>query len=118
MHAAENQMSLPVRQQRVLNDIEASLQAADHQLTSMFATFTRLTSGDDLPATEAIRPRLPQAMLACVMAMAVVSVILIGALLGGPSCGRVSGRAVTRNTFAPVTAIKCKAGTPAPTAGR
>src|SRR5260370_28264215 len=54
MDAPEKQMSLPARQQVVLDQIERVLAAADPRLKSMFAAFARLTSPEALPATEVI----------------------------------------------------------------
>jgi hypothetical protein len=45
-------MSLPARQQRVLGRIEHSLHAGDPRLRSMFATFTKLTRGQQMPRLE------------------------------------------------------------------
>jgi hypothetical protein len=47
-------MSLPERQQQVLDQIERALQAADPGLRSMFAAFGRLSSRADSPAAEAM----------------------------------------------------------------
>jgi hypothetical protein len=45
-------MSLPARQQRVLDRIEDSLHACEPQLRSMFAMFTTLTGDEDMPRLE------------------------------------------------------------------
>ena len=50
-------MSLPARQQRVLGRIEHSLHADDPRLRSMFATFTKLTRGQQMPRLELLEPR-------------------------------------------------------------
>lgn len=47
-------MSLPERQQQVLDQIERALQAADPGLRSMFAAFGRMASRADMPAAEAM----------------------------------------------------------------
>jgi hypothetical protein len=104
-------MSLPGRQQRALDTIESSLQTADPQLNSMFSTFTRLTRADAMPVTEVLYQKLPQRVLACVMALAVASAILVGTLLGGQDCRRAPVRSgvmptasmACRNAKAPVT---------------
>jgi hypothetical protein len=101
-------MSLPGRQQRALDNIEASLQTADPRLSKMFATFTRLTGADEMPLTEAIYQRLPQRVLACVMALAVASAILVGTLLGGQGCRR----APVRSGTAPTASMVCRSKTP------
>jgi hypothetical protein len=45
-------MSLPARQQRVLDRIEGSLHACEPRLRSMFAMFTTLTGDEDMPRLE------------------------------------------------------------------
>ena len=67
-------MSLPGRQQLVLDQIERILAAADPQLKSMFAAFTRLTSHEELPETEVISGRPTRRWLV------MISVLMIGVL--------------------------------------
>jgi len=50
-------MSLPARQQRVLDRIERSLHVCEPHLTSMFAVFTKLTGDEEMPRLEELRPR-------------------------------------------------------------
>jgi hypothetical protein len=50
-------MSLPARQQRVLGRIEHSLHADDPRLRSMFAIFTKLTRGQQMPRLELLESR-------------------------------------------------------------
>jgi Protein of unknown function (DUF3040) len=69
--ASENQMSLPARQQLILDQIEKALQAADPGLKSMFAAFARLAPREAMPATEGISGRRRTAM---------ISIVVIGAL--------------------------------------
>lgn len=45
-------MSLPVGQQRVLDDIEDALRASEPRLASMYAMFTRLTKNEMRPRRE------------------------------------------------------------------
>jgi hypothetical protein len=45
-------MSLPVGQQRVLDDIEDALQASEPRLASMYSIFTRLTKNELRPRRE------------------------------------------------------------------
>ncbi len=49
-------MSLPISQQRILDRIEHGLRTHDSRLTSMFATFTRLTRLDEMPEVEQLKP--------------------------------------------------------------
>ena len=48
-------MSLPARQERVLERIEHSLQACDPPLRSMFAMFTKLTRDEEMPRLEKLQ---------------------------------------------------------------
>jgi hypothetical protein len=48
-------MSLPARQERVLERIERSLQACDPPLRSMFAMFTKLTRDEEMPRLEKLQ---------------------------------------------------------------
>ncbi len=50
-------MSLSSREKQALDSIESRLVGSDPGLASMLGTFTRLTSGEDMPAREKIRPR-------------------------------------------------------------
>jgi hypothetical protein len=50
-------MSLPARQQRVLERMERSLHACDPRLRSMFAIFTKLTRDEEMPRQEELERR-------------------------------------------------------------
>ena len=50
-------MSLPARQQRVLDRMEHSLHVGEPHLKSMFAVFTKLTEDEEMPRLEELRPR-------------------------------------------------------------
>ena len=50
-------MSLPARQQRVLDRIERSLHVCEPHLKSMFAVFTKLTGDEEMPRLEELQPR-------------------------------------------------------------
>lgn len=50
-------MSVPAREQRVLNEIEVMLQAGEEKLASMFALFTRLARDEGMPGTEDLGTR-------------------------------------------------------------
>jgi hypothetical protein len=51
-------VSLPARQQRVLDRIERRLVVSDPLLHSWFVMFTRLTRDEDMPRIEEVRARL------------------------------------------------------------
>jgi hypothetical protein len=53
-------MSLSAWEQQALRSIEDGLMASDPKLTSLLATFTRLTSGEAMPVRKAIRARWRQ----------------------------------------------------------
>lgn len=50
-------MSVPAREQRVLDEIETILQAGEARLASMFALFARLARDDAMPRTEELATR-------------------------------------------------------------
>ena len=66
-------MSLPERQQVVLDEIEQSLQKSDPGLRSMFAGFAKLASPGKMPATQALAGKRA-------MVISIVALSLIGAL--------------------------------------
>lgn len=52
-------MSLIPRERQALDSIEDGLAASDPRLTSLLATFTRLTAGEALPERESLREDRP-----------------------------------------------------------
>ena len=68
-------MSLPRRQQRILNQIEQALQAADPKLKSTFAAFGRSVRAQGGPAVEAISDRPSRRTL-------VIFMMIVACLLG------------------------------------
>jgi hypothetical protein len=101
-------MSLPTRQQHVLDQIESSLQSGDPRLKSMFATFTRLTSRDAMPARESICRRLTtRTMVISAVVVAMLGLVLAAALVSGPGCVRTPAKNGTART---ATIVSCKAG--------
>jgi hypothetical protein len=94
MEVPETEMSLPPRQQRVLDQIAHTLQTGDPRLKSMFAIFTRLASLDAMPATEAVEAitaRMPRRRtLIPVMVVTALSVILISVFASTTACPRLS----------------------------
>ena len=100
-------MSLPTRQQQVLDQIETRLQSGDPRLKSMFATFTRMTSGAAMPARESICRRLTtRTMVVSVMVVAMLGLVLAAALVSGPGCARTHANSGTART---ATIVSCKA---------
>jgi hypothetical protein len=56
MDKRRNGMSLPTGQQRILDGIEEGLRTHDLRLASLFATFTRLNSQEEMPEVEELKP--------------------------------------------------------------
>ena len=50
-------MGLPVRQRRVLEDIESTLRGSDPKLAALYATFARLNRDEEMPRIEQLRHR-------------------------------------------------------------
>ena len=73
-------MTLPRRQQRILNQIEQALQAADPKLKAMFAAFGRSVRAQGGPAIEAISDRPSRRTLLIFM---MIVVCLLGVLVVG-----------------------------------
>lgn len=67
-------MSLPARQQRVLDRIEQTLVADEPRLGSLFAIFTRLTCHEAIPGNEHVGSKLRR--------LAVIVVVTVIALTG------------------------------------
>jgi hypothetical protein len=85
-------MTLPASQQRVLDAIESALKRREPRLASMFAIFTRLSTGEGLPRTEVLevvpwwsprryrRVRVPVrvALLLSIAVALVISAVFLG----------------------------------------
>jgi hypothetical protein len=73
-------MSLPRRQQRILNQIEAALQAADPGLKSMFASFARQARVHAGPAVEVIsgRPSRRTLVIFMMVVVCMLAVLVVG----------------------------------------
>lgn len=85
-------MGLSTREQHALDSIEDRLAESDPRLTSLLATFTRLTDGEGFPERENIRARprlsrlqgkLPWALLWLIVSAAVIGVGLTLSRGGG-----------------------------------
>jgi hypothetical protein len=69
-------MSLPVGQQRVLDDIEGALQESEPRLASMYSIFTRLTKNEIRPRREELpASRIRLGWLRCLSARRVIRAI-------------------------------------------
>ena len=80
-------MSLPARQQQILDQIEHALQAADPRLKSMFAAFARLPPREAVPASEVIVHR---SLVICVMVLSLLGVLMLSILGTKDVCPRLS----------------------------
>jgi hypothetical protein len=84
-------MSLPDRQQQILDQIEQVLQAADPRLTSMFVAFARLPARDTVPVTKVIPARSARrTVLVCVMVLSLLGVLTLSILAMKDVCPRLS----------------------------
>jgi hypothetical protein len=84
-------MSLPERQQQILDQIEQVLQAADPHLKSMFAAFARLPPHEAVPGTEAIAGRSARrTVLICVMVLSLLGVLMLSFLATKDVCPGLS----------------------------
>ena len=84
-------MSLPRRQQRILNQIEHALLTADPRLRSMFASFGRSARAAG-PAVEVISGRPSRRTLAIFMMVVVglLAVLVVGIRSTSGDCPRLS----------------------------
>jgi hypothetical protein len=90
-------MSLPERQQMILDQIEQVLQAADPRLKSMFTIFGRLASGEAISPAEAMsapepKPGRPlrRIVLVSVVLISVLSAVLFNVITTGNECPGLS----------------------------
>jgi hypothetical protein len=85
-------MSLPARQQLVLDQIERMLQAADPGLKSLFAAFARLAPPDATPAAEAIsgRPVRRWMVMISIMVISALSLVMVFVVATSKACPRLS----------------------------
>jgi nicotinamide riboside transporter PnuC len=85
-------MSLPGRQQVVLDQIERVLAAADPQLKSMFAAFARFTSHAAPPETEVISRRTARGwlMMISIMVVGVLSLAMLFVVANSRACPGLS----------------------------
>ncbi len=80
-------MSLPRRQQAILDQIEQALQAADPRLRSMFAAFHRSAPAPAMPDGEVIPSRSARRMvLICVIVVSVLGVLVFGIRASSNDC--------------------------------
>lgn len=138
-------MSLPARQQRVINQMDGALRASEPQLAAMFAVFARLNEDQPVHA-EPLRGSLRRRWLAPGTAMYAIFLVpvtfiavIIGALIGGsarntatcqvgysagggaPALSRATCPATGRTTIIPTTSrirsAPCAASSPTGSAG-
>lgn len=138
-------MSLPARQQRVINQIDGVLCASEPQLAAMFGVFAKLTEdqpigAEPLPGDLRRRWLAPgNAMYAILLVPVTFIAVIIGAVLGGsarntatcevgysagggaPALNRASCPAEAKNTVIPatsgITSASCAAPSPTGSAG-
>jgi hypothetical protein len=99
-------MSLPRRQQMILNQIEQALQAADPRLKSMFAAFGRSARAREqaaaVPAAEILSDRPSRRALAIFMTVVVcmLAVLVVGIRSTSSDCPGLSSDQVVASAAA------------------
>ena len=85
-------MSLPARQQLVLDQIERILQAADPRLKSMFAAFARLAPPEAMPPAEAIsrRPARRRTVVISIVVISALSLVMVFIVATSKACPGLS----------------------------
>jgi hypothetical protein len=109
-------MNLPARQQKILDQIEQVLQAADPRLKSMFAAFARLAPREAMPASEAIAGpqtrrtrRTRRTVVISIMVITLLSVLMLSFLATARACPGLSSDQVVAS--AAVRLAACDQGT-------
>jgi len=96
----EMTMSLPPRQQAILDQIEQRLQGADPELSSMFEAFHRSARARPVPRTEVISRRSPRLLvMICVSLVSAIGVLVVGIRSTSSDCpGVLSDQVVASAT--------------------
>jgi Protein of unknown function (DUF3040) len=93
-------MSLPTRQQRVLDQIEKTFQAHDPRIAALFAMFARLTAQEAMPALESLSDQVSRflrpVVLVPVMVLVLVGTVAGATVLPGPHCPAQRGAQTSR----------------------
>ncbi len=126
-------MTLPARQQRILDGMAVSLQERDPRLASLFSNFTRLTRQEPMPRAEEMPPGRPAGLrgrpqprgrrpgrsaawlraIVIPVALAAVAAVLFLSLTAGSTRGCPAGLTRTSAQLA-AWASGCAARTPQP----
>jgi hypothetical protein len=90
-------MSLSARDEQALSGIADGLACSDPVLAAMLATFTRLTSGEEMPATEEVRE--PARHHPTIPWLPTVAILIVGALIAVAASltGSTSGAGCTQS---------------------
>ena len=106
-------MTLPRRQQRILNQIEQALQAADPKLKSTFAAFGRSMRAQTEPAVEVIsdRPSRRTLVIFTMVVVCMLGVLVIGIRSTNSDCPGLPSDQVVAS--APVRYAACNHSTDA-----
>ena len=99
-------MSLPARQQKILDTIEQALLSADPKLKSMFASWGRWVGPKDRPATEIVGVRMRPAAMVGVLAVGVLILVLICVPAAAKQCPRLSSDQVVATAAVRLAACK------------
>lgn len=90
-------MNLPRRQQVILDRIDRALGAADPQLRSSYAAFTRRASGAPFPAAEVIATRPLRYLVLGLIVLLAIGVVAIG-ISSSNSCAAPAWHATCTTT--------------------
>jgi hypothetical protein len=106
-------VSLPAHQQRVLDGIETGLESGDPKLRSMFAIFTRLTRGEEVPGAERLRGRARSSttqaiMVAPILVFFAVGLVTLCIVLAASSSTARACKSVAQPRAAANRALSCE----------
>jgi hypothetical protein len=90
-------MNLPRRQQVILDRMERALEAADPQLRSSYAAFTRRARGAPFPAAEVIATRPLRFLVLALIVLLALGVLALG-ISSSTGCAAPGWHAVCTST--------------------
>jgi len=91
-------MNLPRGQQVILNQMDRALGAADPQLRSRYAAFTRRASGAPFPAAEVIATRPLRFLVLALVVLLAIGVLALGISSTNGGCAAPAWHGVCTST--------------------
>jgi hypothetical protein len=79
-------MSLPLRQQAILDRMDRALKATDPQLQSTYAAFARRAGGASFPAAEVISTRPVRYLVLALVVLLATGLVALGITSTGGGC--------------------------------